>query len=57
MNSGWTDTFYGPVRVPDEAGNGKARVTLSFPDWKEGHVMPATFEVPLAEAGERAASE
>jgi len=38
------------VRVPDEAGNGKAKVTLSFADWKEGHVAPATFEVPIVPA-------
>jgi hypothetical protein len=37
------------VRVPDEAGLGKAKVTLSFPDWAEGQVAPATFEVPIAE--------
>lgn len=35
------------MRVPDAAGNGKAKVTLSFPDWKEGSVAPATFEVPI----------
>jgi hypothetical protein len=39
------------VRVPDEAGSGKAKVTLSFADWKEGKVAPATFEVPIVEAG------
>jgi hypothetical protein len=38
------------VRVPEEAGTGKARVTLSFPDWKEGQVAPATFELPIADA-------
>jgi hypothetical protein len=37
------------VRVPDEAGNGKAKVSLSFADWKEGHVAPATFEVPIGD--------
>jgi hypothetical protein len=35
------------VRVPSEAGKGKAKVTLSFPDWKEGKVTPATIEVPV----------
>jgi hypothetical protein len=38
------------VRVPEEAGKGKARVTLSFADWKEGHVAPATFEVPVVDS-------
>jgi hypothetical protein len=33
--------------VPKEAGTGKATVTLSFADWKEGHVAPVTFEVPV----------
>jgi hypothetical protein len=37
------------VRVPDEAGKGKAKVTLSFANWKEGYVTPATFEVPIVE--------
>ena len=41
--------FHGPVRVPDEAGNGKAKVTVSFPEWKEGKVAPATFEVPVVD--------
>jgi hypothetical protein len=38
------------VRVPDEAGSGNAKVTVSFPGWKEGKVAPATFELPIAEA-------
>jgi hypothetical protein len=35
------------VRVPGEAGEGKAKVTLSFAAWKEGKVAPATAEVPV----------
>jgi hypothetical protein len=38
------------VRAPDEAAKGKAKVTLSFPAWKEGKVAPATFEIPIEEA-------
>jgi hypothetical protein len=38
------------VRVPDDAGKGYAKVTVSIPDWKQGKVAPATFEVPTAEA-------
>jgi len=37
------------VRVPDDAVQGKAKVTLSFPDWKEGKVAPATVEIPIME--------
>jgi hypothetical protein len=37
------------VRVPEEAGKGKAKVTLSFDVWKEGRVKPATFEVPIVD--------
>jgi hypothetical protein len=37
------------VRVPAEAGLGSVKVTLSFPDWKEGPVAPATFEVRMVE--------
>jgi hypothetical protein len=42
-------SFHGTVRVPAEAGKGKAKVTVSFPAWKEGKVVPATFEVPIEE--------
>ena len=41
------------MRVPSEAGNGKAKVTLSFPDWKDGNVTLATYEVPIVEAKPR----
>ena len=37
----------GPVRVPDEAGGGSAKVTVSFPSWKEARVAPATYHLPL----------
>jgi hypothetical protein len=37
------------VRVPDEAGHGKARVTYSFDAWKEGRVAPMTIEIPVTE--------
>jgi hypothetical protein len=37
----------GPVRAPEGVGKGKARITLSFPDKKEGKVTPATIEVPV----------
>jgi hypothetical protein len=37
------------VRVPAEAANGKAKVTLSFPDWKEGRVAPSLREIPVVD--------
>jgi hypothetical protein len=37
------------VRVPKEAGQGKAKVRLSFGDWKEGRVAPAGFEVSVVD--------
>jgi hypothetical protein len=37
------------VRVPEEAGRGKVKVTLSFSSWKEGKVADATYEVDLAD--------
>jgi hypothetical protein len=43
------ELFHGPVRVPDEVGNGKAKVTISFEGWEEGRVAPATFEIPITE--------
>jgi hypothetical protein len=39
--------FLGPILVPEEAGLGNAKVTLSFDGWKEGNVMPATMELPV----------
>jgi hypothetical protein len=42
--------FNGDVRVPPEAAIGKAKVTVSFPAWKEGDVVPATFEIRIEEA-------
>jgi hypothetical protein len=44
------ELFHGPVRVPDEAGEGKAKVTLSFLDWKGGKVASAIFDVPVVNA-------
>jgi hypothetical protein len=38
------------VRVPDEAGAGKAKITFSFDAWKEGKVASTTIEVPIIEA-------
>jgi hypothetical protein len=35
------------VRVPDEAASVAAKVTLSFPDWTERKVIPATYEIPI----------
>jgi hypothetical protein len=35
------------VRVPSEAGKGKAKISLSFSDWKKGKVTPVTLEVPV----------
>jgi hypothetical protein len=37
------------VRVPDEAGLGKAKVTFSFNAWKEGKVAASTVELPVVE--------
>jgi hypothetical protein len=41
--------FYGPVRVPEEAGKGKAKVTVSLPKGTDIKIAPATFEIPLAD--------
>ena len=38
------------MRVPSEAGNGKATVTLSFPDWKDSTITPTTFAVPIVQS-------
>jgi hypothetical protein len=35
------------VRVPEEAANGKAKVTVSFAAWKVRDVKPSTTEVAV----------
>src|SRR5262249_52279509 len=39
--------FDGPVRAPESAGVGSAAVTLSFEDWKDGHVAPSRHQVEV----------
>ena len=39
--------IYGPCRVPLRSGLGMAKITLSYPGWKKGNVLPATIEVPV----------
>ena len=41
--------FRGAVRVPKEAGAGKAKVTFSFDAWEGAHVASTTIEIPLDE--------
>jgi hypothetical protein len=36
--------------VPAEAASGKAKITLSFADWKEGKVAETTLWVPIVDA-------
>jgi hypothetical protein len=40
--------FHGQVPVPDEAGNGMAKLRLSFDSWKDLKVTSSTFELPIA---------
>jgi hypothetical protein len=49
--------FHSPVRVPKGAGQGKAKVKLSFDAWKEGKVTSAAFEIPIVEPEPKAESE
>jgi hypothetical protein len=37
------------VRVEEKFGPGKAKVSLSFADWKAGQVAAATYEIPVPE--------
>jgi RNA polymerase sigma factor (sigma-70 family) len=41
--------FRGQMRVPAEAGAGKAKVTFSFDTWKGANVAPTTVDIPLDE--------
>src|SRR5258705_8132626 len=47
-----SNQFHNPVRVPKEAGKGMAKVTLSFPDWKEGEVAPEPRKSPAPRSEE-----
>jgi WD40 repeat protein len=40
--------FQDAVRVPEEAANGPATVTLSFDSWMEGKVFPSRYELDVA---------
>jgi hypothetical protein len=42
--------FHNPVRVPEEVGVGKAKVTISFPDWKGAKVAAMSLEVPVKDS-------
>jgi len=35
------------VRVADKVGTGKVKISMSFDDWKEGKVAPATYEIDV----------
>lgn len=37
------------MRVPRNAGNGSAKLTVSYPNWKGSPIPPASFEVPIRE--------
>jgi hypothetical protein len=39
------------VRVADKFGPGRVKVTLSFAEWAEGKVAPATYELPVPAPG------
>ena len=37
------------MRVPDEAGNGTAKLTFSFGAWEAGKVSSSTIQLPITE--------
>jgi hypothetical protein len=41
------DTSFGSVRAPEQMGRGIVKITFSFPEWKTGKVVPATYEIPV----------
>ncbi|MDR3637000.1 MAG: hypothetical protein P4L84_24565 [Isosphaeraceae bacterium] len=51
------DTVYARMAVPREAGEGMAKVTLAYPEWRERVVHPATFQVPIGAPPEGHESE
>ena len=42
--------FHGPVRVPDDAGAGKAKLTISFDAWQGAGVRSSRIELPIVDA-------
>jgi hypothetical protein len=40
------------VRVDQKIGPGKVKITLAFPDWTEGKVAPAKYEIPVEDEEE-----
>jgi hypothetical protein len=40
------------VLAPDEADEGRARLTFSFDAWKMGNVAPTTIQLPVVKPGE-----
>lgn len=40
------------MAVPQEAGNGAAKLIFSFDAWKEGRVAPSTITLPIVEPKE-----
>jgi hypothetical protein len=38
-----------PIRTTVSLQPGKAKITLSFSDWKDGQVTSATYEVPVVD--------
>jgi hypothetical protein len=49
--------FYGPVSVPDEAGDGNATLTFSFPAWAAARVAPSTLELPIVDPPAKSATD
>jgi hypothetical protein len=43
--------------VPEDAAAGKAKMTLSFPDWKDRQVAATTVEVIVEEGGDAEGKE
>jgi WD40 repeat protein len=41
--------LHGPVRAPEAAGNGEAKLHISLVGWDEGHVLPALVSASVAE--------
>jgi hypothetical protein len=42
--------FYCTAWVPEESGLGMAKVAVTFANWKQVPVAPATVEIPVVDA-------
>jgi hypothetical protein len=44
---GFEQVYLYPVKLGEKGDKRETKITLSFPDWKDGKVVPSSFSVPI----------